>query len=31
MPAPIMAIDALKEHGFLVDPGGIRAMGFRLR
>jgi len=29
--APLMAIDALKEHGFLIDPGGIRAMGFRLR
>ncbi len=29
--APVMAIDALKENGFLIDPGGIRAMGFRLR
>ena len=29
--APVMALDALKENGFLIDPGGIRAMGFRLR
>ena len=29
--APAMAIEALKENGFLIDPGGIRAMGFRLR
>ncbi len=28
--APSMAIEALKENGFLIDPGGIRAMGFRL-
>ena len=29
--APSMAIEALKENGFLIDPGGIRAMGFKLR
>ncbi len=29
--APATAIDALKAHGFLLDPGGIRAMGLRLR
>ena len=29
--APVIALDALKENGFLVDPNGIRAMGFRLR
>ena len=29
--ASAMAIEALKENGFLIDPGGIRAMGFRLR
>ena len=29
--APLMAIEALKEHGFLIDPGGIRAMGLRIR
>ena len=29
--APVMAIEALKENGFLIDPGGIRAMGFRLQ
>ena len=29
--APVMALDALKENGFVIDPGGIRAMGFRLR
>ena len=29
--APVMAIQALKENGFLIDPGGIRAMDLRLR
>ncbi len=29
--APVMALEALKSNGFLVDPNGIRAMGFRLR
>ena len=29
--APAIAIDALKENGFLIDPGGIRAMGLTLR
>ena len=29
--APSIAVEALKEQGFLLDPGGIRAMGFRLR
>ena len=29
--APLMAIEALKDNGFLIDPSGIRAMGFRLR
>ena len=29
--ASVMAIQALKEHGFLIDPGGIRAMDLRLR
>ena len=29
--APEMALEALKKNGFLVDPSGIRAMGFRLR
>ncbi|MEB3262156.1 MAG: N-acetyltransferase [Cyanobacteriota bacterium] len=28
--APPEAIGALERHGFLVDPGGIRAMGLRL-
>jgi hypothetical protein len=28
--APPVAIEALKRHGFVVDPGGIRAMGVRL-
>ena len=25
------AIEALRSHGFVVDPGGIRAMGLRLQ
>ena len=29
--APAMALDALETNGFLIDPNGIRAMGFRLR
>ena len=29
--APAMALDALEKNGFLIDPNGIRAMGFRLR
>ncbi len=29
--APLMAVEALKKNGFLIDPSGIRAMGFRLR
>ena len=29
--APLIAIEALKENGFVIDPGGIRAMGFKLR
>ena len=29
--APSVAIKALKGQGFLLDPGGIRAMTFRLR
>ncbi len=29
--APVMAIEALKENGFVIDPGGIRAMGLKLR
>ena len=28
--APSIAIKALKQHGFLLDPGGIRTMGFRV-
>ena len=28
--APLSTINALKEQGFLIDPGGIRAMGLRL-
>ena len=28
--APQAALEALCSHGFLVDPGGIRAMGLRL-
>ncbi len=29
--APSIAIGALENQGFLMDPGGIRAMGLRLR
>jgi|TARA_Y100000589_G_C26805287_1_gene487473 hypothetical protein len=29
--APAQALDALKSRGFILDPGGIRAMGLRLR
>ena len=29
--APSMSIEALQENGFLIDPGGIRAMGLKLR
>ena len=29
--APALALDALKSRGFILDPGGIRAMGLRLR
>ncbi len=29
--APLMALDALEKNGFLIDPNGIRAMGFRLK
>ena len=29
--APEMTVEALKENGFLIDPGGIRALGFNLR
>lgn len=29
--APRSALDALTSQGFLLDPGGIRAMGLRLR
>jgi hypothetical protein len=28
--APPAALEALRRHGFVVDPGGIRAMGLRL-
>ena len=28
--APPMALEALRRNGFVVDPGGIRAMGLRL-
>jgi hypothetical protein len=28
--APPMALEALRRYGFLVDPGGIRAMGLTL-
>lgn len=28
--APQAALEALRSHGFLVDPGGIRAMGLQL-
>ena len=29
--APSTSLTALKENGFLLDPNGIRVMGFRLR
>ena len=29
--APPAALEALKSQGFVLDPGGIRAMGLRLR
>ncbi|MEB3159744.1 MAG: N-acetyltransferase [Synechococcus sp.] len=29
--APQTALEALKSQGFVLDPGGIRAMGLRLR
>ena len=29
--APRLALDALTSQGFVLDPGGIRAMGLRLR
>lgn len=29
--SPVIALEALKKSGFLVDPNGIRAMGFKLR
>ena len=29
--APAMAVQALNDNGFVIDPGGIRAMGFNLR
>ena len=29
--APAMALPGLKKQGFILDPGGIRAMGLRLR
>lgn len=29
--APPTALQALKDQGFVLDPGGIRAMGLRLR
>ena len=28
--APPAALEALKRHGFVIDPGGIRAMGLNL-
>ncbi len=28
--APVIAIEPLQQQGFLLDPGGIRTMGFRL-
>ena len=28
--APPQALAALEQHGFVIDPGGIRAMGLRL-
>tara|TARA_B100000700_G_scaffold324973_2_gene432506 strand:- start:2818 stop:3267 length:450 start_codon:yes stop_codon:yes gene_type:complete len=29
--APLMSLESLKMQGFLLDPGGIRAMGLKLR
>ena len=29
--APSIAIQALKSQGFILDPGGIRTMGFQIR
>ena len=29
--APVVALEALTQQGFLIDPNGIRAMGFRIR
>ena len=29
--APAIAVEALKDNGFVIDPGGIRAMGLNLR
>ena len=29
--APSIALNALKNQGFILDPNGIRTMGFRLR
>ena len=29
--APAIALQGLKKQGFILDPGGIRAMGLRLR
>ena len=29
--SPAIAIDALQEQGFLLDPNGIRAMAFKIR
>jgi len=29
--APQGALETLRQHGFVVDPGGIRAMGLRLQ
>ena len=29
--APPAALQALEKHGFVIDPGGIRAMGLELR
>jgi len=28
--APMVALEALKAQGFVIDPSGIRAMGFKL-
>ena len=28
--APLISVEALEKQGFLIDPGGIRAMGLRL-